>query len=146
MSTQILGANVIESGKVQAILNTAKIEDMPENIEPMLATLVNEPVEEKGWLYEMKWDGYRAVGYINNGTVNICSRNNKSFNKKYYPLYTALKEWNIDAVVDGEIVVVNEEGIPDFGNLQLWRSGWTVALLSLRYIMAPGKISDAFAY
>src|SRR5215203_1409349 len=106
MNTQILEANVFESEEVQAVLNKAKIEAMPRDIEPMLATLVTEPMEEKGWLYEMKWDGYRAVGYINNGTVNICSRNNKSFNKKYYPLYAALKQWNIDAVVDGEIVVV----------------------------------------
>ena len=121
MITQITEEN-IQSAKAQAILEKGKKMPMPKNVEPMLATLVSEPVEEKGWLYEMKWDGYRAVGYMNNGTVNICSRNNKSFNKKYYPLHTALKEWNINAVVDGEIVVVNEEGIPDFGNLQLWRS------------------------
>src|SRR5687768_3395905 len=110
------------SGNVKAILDKAKKSGIPKDIEPMLATLVSEPVEEKGWLYEMKWDGYRAVSYINNGTVNICSRNNKSFNKKFYPLHAALRKWNINVVVDGEIVVVNEEGIPDFGNLQLWRS------------------------
>ena len=112
----------ITSKKVQAILENGKASAIPKNIEPMLATLANEPIEEKGWLYEMKWDGYRAIAYMNNGTINICSRNNKSFNKKYYPLYTSLKNWNINAVVDGEIVVVNKEGIPDFGNLQLWRS------------------------
>jgi bifunctional non-homologous end joining protein LigD len=87
----------------------------------MLATLVTEPVEDKGWLYEMKWDGYRAVAYLN-GSVELRSRNNKSFNEKYYPLYASLKAWGIDAVVDGEIVVVNQQGIPDFSNLQLWRS------------------------
>jgi len=116
-----VGVN-INSDKVQAILKKGNASPMPKDIEPMLATLVNEPIEEKGWLYEMKWDGYRAVGYINNGTVNICSRNNKSFNKKFYPLHNALKEWNVNVVVDGEIVVVNEEGVPDFANLQLWRS------------------------
>ena len=116
-----VGVN-INSDKVQAILKKGNASPMPKDIEPMLATLVTEPIEEKGWLYEMKWDGYRAVGYINNGTVNICSRNNKSFNKKFYPLHNALKEWNVNVVVDGEIVVVNEEGVPDFANLQLWRS------------------------
>lgn len=105
-----------------AILEKGKSSSIPKDIEPMLATLVTEPIDEKGWLYEMKWDGYRAMSYINNSTVNICSRNNKSFNKKYYPLHEDLKKWNINAVVDGEIVVVNEQGIPDFGNLQLWRS------------------------
>ncbi len=88
----------------------------------MLATLVSEPVSEKGWLYEMKWDGYRVLSYLEKGAVDIRSRNNKSFNEKYYPLYQSLKEWTIDAVIDGEIVVVNEHGIPDFANLQLWRS------------------------
>jgi bifunctional non-homologous end joining protein LigD len=112
--------NLDKSSKL--ILEKGKPASMPKDIEPMLATLVSEPIEEEGWLYEMKWDGYRAISYINNGTVNICSRNNKSFNKKYYPLHDTLKEWNINAVVDGEIVVVNEDGVPDFGSLQLWRS------------------------
>jgi bifunctional non-homologous end joining protein LigD len=94
----------------------------PRDVEPMLATLVSEPVSGKGWLYEMKWDGYRALAYLNGDDTHLCSRNNKSFDQKYYPLYEALKQWKIQAVVDGEIVVVNEQGIPDFGNLQLWRS------------------------
>lgn len=94
---------------------------IPQNIEPMLATLVTEPVTDKGWLYEMKWDGYRALAYLNS-SVTLSSRNNKSFNDKFYPIYQSLKDWNINALVDGEIVVVNDQGLPDFSNLQLWRS------------------------
>jgi bifunctional non-homologous end joining protein LigD len=104
------------------ILKKGKRSPMPKNIEPMLATLVNEPVTDEGWVYEMKWDGYRAVGYMQNGKVDICSRNNKSFNQKFYPLHEALQQWNINAVVDGEIVVVNEHGVPGFSDLQMWRS------------------------
>jgi bifunctional non-homologous end joining protein LigD len=89
----------------------------------MLATLVDEtPVDEQNWIYEIKWDGYRAIAYLNKGTVDIRSRNNKSFNEKFYPVYEALKKWDVRAVVDGEIIVVNEEGMPDFSDLQLWRS------------------------
>ena len=99
-----------------------KAQDFPADIEPMLATLVDTPVDEEGWLYEVKWDGYRALGYINNGAVEIRSRNNKSFNEKFYPVFEALKKWNINAVVDGEIVVVNDKGVPDFSDLQGWRS------------------------
>jgi bifunctional non-homologous end joining protein LigD len=95
---------------------------IPKNIEPMLATLVSDPVAEGDWLYEIKWDGYRALAYMAQGKVEIRSRNNKSFNEKFYPVYEALQQWNINAVVDGEIVVLNEEGVPDFGDLQLWRS------------------------
>lgn len=97
--------NTYWNKSIMAILEKGGPHSFQKDIEPMLATLVTEPIDEKGWLYEMKWDGYTAMSYINNnGTVNICSRNNKSFNKKYYPLHEDLKKWNINAVVDGEIV------------------------------------------
>ena len=105
-----------------ASLKEGIVSPMPVAIEPMLSTLVSEPPLEQGWLYEMKWDGFRAVAYLNNGTVDIRSRNNKSFNEKYYPLYAALQNWTINAVVDGELLVLNEQGLPDFSALQLWRS------------------------
>ena len=95
---------------------------IPSEIAPMLATLVNEPFDNKGWQYEIKWDGYRALAYVQKGVVEIKSRNKKSFNEKFYPVYEALKKWKINVVVDGEIVVVNEKGIPDFSGLQAWRS------------------------
>jgi len=94
----------------------------PQDIKPMLATLIDKPFDDPGWLYEVKWDGYRAIAYIQNGKVEIRSRNNKSFDEKFYPLYQSLKKWKINAVIDGEIVVVNEQGVPDFGELQNWRS------------------------
>lgn len=95
---------------------------MPQDISPMLAMLVDKPVEEDGWVYELKWDGYRALSYVKGGAVDIRSRNNKSFNEKYYPIYNALKQWNVNAVVDGEIIVVNDKGFSDFSDLQNWRS------------------------
>src|SRR6266542_4489968 len=105
-----------------SLLAKGKRSAFPSNIKPMLATLVDKPFNEEGWLYEVKWDGYRALGFINNGTVEVRSRNNKSFNEKFYPVYDALKQWKINIVVDGEIVVVNEKGISDFEDLQTWRS------------------------
>ncbi len=94
----------------------------PKDLAPMLATLVDKPFDEEGWLYEVKWDGYRAVAYLNKGEVEIRSRNNKSFNEKFYPIYNVLKDWKINAVVDGEIIVQNEKGVADFSDLQQWRS------------------------
>ena len=92
----------------------------------MLATLADEIPGDENWIYEIKWDGYRAIAYLNKGTIDIRSRNNKSFNEKFYPVYDALSKWSqsekINAVIDGEIVVVNEQGMPDFSDLQLWRS------------------------
>src|ERR1700757_81849 len=88
----------------------------------MLATLVDKPFNDDGWLYEVKWDGYRALAFINKGKAELKSRNDKSFNQKFYPIYEAIKQWKINAVIDGEIVVVNDKGISDFGALQNWRS------------------------
>jgi bifunctional non-homologous end joining protein LigD len=92
------------------------------DVKPMLATLVDKPFDNEGWLYEVKWDGYRAISYLNGGKVEIRSRNNKDFNRKFYPLYDALSAWPVNAVVDGEIIVINEKGEPDFNALQEWRS------------------------
>lgn len=108
--------------EAKALLKKGKAGAMPSSLTPMLATLVTEPVEDGGWLYEMKWDGYRALAYMQNGEVNVLSRNNKSFNEKFYPVVQSLSQWGVNALVDGEIVVVNEQGLPDFSDLQLWRS------------------------
>lgn len=91
-------------------------------LRPMLATLVDKAVDEPGWEYEVKWDGYRALGFMNKGRAHVRSRNDKSFNKKFYPVYEALNSWGVNAIVDGEIVVVNGNGIADFSALQNWRS------------------------
>lgn len=109
-----------EIKKILASLNKKKT-TMPKDIQPMLATLVNKPLDDEGWMYEVKWDGYRALAYIDE-EVDIRSRNNKPFNEKFYPVFNALMEWKINAVVDGEIVVMNDKGLPDFGALQTWRS------------------------
>jgi bifunctional non-homologous end joining protein LigD len=95
---------------------------IPNNLLPMLATLTDKPFDNAGWLYEVKWDGYRALAFLNNGTVELKSRNNKSFNEKFYPVTKALTALYINAVLDGEIVVVNKKGVPDFSDLQKWRS------------------------
>jgi len=94
----------------------------PETFSPMLATLVDKPFDDPGWLYEIKWDGYRAVALMDKKEVKLLSRNNKSFNEKFYPVYEAVRQWGIHAVVDGEIAVMNDKGISNFGSLQNWRS------------------------
>ncbi|HEY1871677.1 MAG TPA: non-homologous end-joining DNA ligase, partial [Chitinophagaceae bacterium] len=95
---------------------------MPISLKPMLAVLVDKPFDGEGWLYEVKWDGYRALSFLQKQKVDIKSRNNKLFNEKFYPVTRALQELNLNAVIDGEIVTVDEKGISDFGALQNWRS------------------------
>jgi bifunctional non-homologous end joining protein LigD len=95
---------------------------LPIDMTPMLATLVDKPFHKEGWIYEVKWDGYRSLAFLNKSDVELRSRNNKSFTERFYPVHEALKELNLRAVLDGEIVVTNDQGIPHFGNLQNWRS------------------------
>ena len=99
-----------------------KRSETPKTISPMLAILVEEVPKQGEWIFEIKWDGYRAISICQNNKINLISRNNKSFNDKYYPLIEALKKLNLNAVLDGEIVVLNEQGFTNFGALQNWRS------------------------
>src|SRR5664280_1548811 len=94
----------------------------PSKLSPMLATMVDKPFDKEGWQYEIKWDGYRTVAFCNKNKVELKSRNDKSFNAKFYPVYKAVQQWNINAVVDGEVVVLDEDGKSNFGALQNWRS------------------------
>ncbi|CAM3531927.1 DNA ligase D [Sphingobacterium prati] len=92
------------------------------HIEPMLATLVDQPFDNADWVYEVKWDGYRTIAFMNKGQVELKSRNDKSFNEKFYPIYDKLKEIKLNAVLDGEVVVLTKSGMANFGALQNWRS------------------------
>lgn len=105
-----------------AILRKAEKAPFPKSLTPMLATLVNEAFDDPGWEYEVKWDGYRALAFMNGKSVTLRSRNDKSFADKFYPVFDAVKAWGINAVVDGEIVVVSDKGVSSFNKLQNWRS------------------------
>jgi bifunctional non-homologous end joining protein LigD len=107
---------------VEALLKRAPKSKIPTGIKPMKATLVDEPFDDPDWVYEVKWDGYRAVGVMNGGDAELISRNNIPFNERFYPIHNLLKSWKFNAVVDGEILVLNDKGISDFGALQNWRS------------------------
>jgi bifunctional non-homologous end joining protein LigD len=131
---ELLNANappVFREKKVQQIrryealeneaLKDAPLAAMPHHIRPMLATLVREPFDHPDWLFEVKWDGYRAVAELREGEVALYSRNLLSLNEKFFPLVEALRQFDFDALLDGEIVVVDDLGQPDFQLLQNYR-------------------------
>ncbi len=91
---------------------------MPHRIRPMLATLTDEPFNRAGWLFELKWDGYRALAEVRADHVMLYSRNHKSFNERFAPLVESLRRLGREAVLDGEIVVVDDQGRSDFQLLQ----------------------------
>ena len=94
---------------------------IPKDLKPMLASVTEQPFNSEEWQFEIKWDGYRALAYLNNGKVQLRSRNNLSFDQKYVAVFEALKQWPINAVIDGEIIVLNEDGKADFKSLQDWQ-------------------------
>ena len=106
---------------VNDIAEKGKRAKIPKGITPMLATLTDTPFDDKDWLFEIKWDGYRSLAFIQKGIVELLSRKNISFNKKFAPVTEALKELNDDLVLDGEIIAVNDKGKGDFQLLQQWQ-------------------------
>lgn len=90
-------------------------------VKPMLASLVEEPFDGDEWIFELKWDGYRAIAEVNHQEVELYSRNGNSFNDKYPSVVRALSELDTQAVFDGEIIAPNEDGIPEFARLQNYR-------------------------
>jgi len=125
---EVVGENLAEGQVDTPVINTAELikaapkAAIPQNIQPMKATLVDEPFNDPDWLYEVKWDGYRAIATINKGEVELISRNNKTFNDKFYSIHKILQSWKMNTVLDGEILVLNDKGVSDFGALQNWRS------------------------
>jgi bifunctional non-homologous end joining protein LigD len=109
--------NVLGESKDRAIKSS-----MPADIIPMLATLIKDPFDDENWIFEIKWDGYRAVAYCNGSSVELASRRLQSFTNKYLPVSEALSNLQLKAVFDGEIVAVNEKGVPDFQLLQNWQN------------------------
>ncbi len=99
-------------------LKDAPVKPMPQAVKPMLATAVAEPFDHSDWIFEVKWDGYRAIAEIRDKAVLLYSRNLISFDKKFVPLVESLRKFGFDAVLDGEVVVVDDQGRSDFEMLQ----------------------------
>ncbi len=87
-------------------------------IHPMLAKIAERPFSDDEWVFEVKWDGYRAIAEMEHGKVKLYSRNGLSFEKKYTAVVSTLSELKGAMVLDGEIVVLDEQGNPNFQYLQ----------------------------
>lgn len=95
----------------------ASIDPIPKKIKPMLAKMIEAPFDADGWLFEPKWDGYRAIAHVAGNDHQLYSRNGKSFLKKYPEIAEALGSFKKDCVLDGEIIAISD-GQPDFHALQ----------------------------
>ncbi len=117
----------------QVTLSGAKAAALPESIKPQLATLV-ESVPDGDWRYEVKFDGYRIMARIDSGKVQLFTRNGHDWTAKMPQQAEALAALGLESAwLDGEVVVPNEDGTPDFQALQnafeVGRSGTIVYYL-----------------
>ena len=93
-------------------------EPLPAKVNPMLATAGHLP-EGEGWSYEFKWDGVRAIAYIDGGRVRLMSRNGRDISTSYPELARLGLEFGSKAaILDGEIIALDERGTPSFASLQ----------------------------
>lgn len=106
-------------GEISSTEGAVKAE-MPAALEPMLATLGNAVPSGSDWLYEVKWDGYRALCFIEEGKVRMISRRGTKLDKQFAAVASALvQSVKADtAIIDGEVVALDDNGNPSFQRLQ----------------------------
>lgn len=107
-----------QSAKPELDLRDAPTAAMPHKVKPMLAVPAETSFDRRGWFFEIKWDGYRAIAEIEAGNVLLYSRQQRAFDKSYSSVLESLKLLGHDAVLDGEIVVLDDAGRPQFEWLQ----------------------------
>lgn len=108
-------ASPIQPGEVHGACRSA----IPSRVRPMLATLAEHPFSDPGWLFEIKWDGVRALAWVENGTLTLRSRTGVDVTARY-PELASLPEACLarQAILDGEIVALDALGRSDFERLQ----------------------------
>lgn len=93
---------------------------MPRQFDPMLPILVQKPFSSAQWLFEPKWDGWRATCFLQEGEARFVSRKRNSLNERFPQLkHTAEAIKATTAVLDGEIVALDENGLPRFDALRI---------------------------
>ncbi len=96
-----------------------RLDPMPTRIEPCLATLVPTPQIGSQWVFEVKWDGFRLAVHIESGRVRILTRGGHDWSDRFPAIVAKARQLRLQtAILDGEAVVLDEKGRPDFGMLQ----------------------------
>ena len=104
--------------KAGTVLSEARATALPDSIKPELATLV-ESAPEGDWRYEIKFDGYRVMARVDNGKVQLFTRNGHDWTHKLPRQAEAIASLGLESAwLDGEMVVANDDGVPDFQALQ----------------------------
>lgn len=118
ISTFYDAETLVPVSEINAKKNSSKIKP-GIIIQPMLASTTGKIFNDPNYIYELKWDGYRLIAHITGDKVLLQSRNGINYNSKFAPpLYDELCSVEHEVILDGEVVLVNEEGVSQFGELQ----------------------------
>ena len=98
-------------------------------IKPMLASIAKAPFDDKDWIFEIKWDGYRAIAELLKGKLRFYSRNGLDFSDRYPSIVQALRKIEHNVILDGEVVLLNDKNLPDFQKLQHYENHLNYPLL-----------------
>lgn len=109
--------------KLGKLLESSKSGAFPTQVSPMLATLADSPFSLKGWFFEPKLDGVRAIAYIHGANVRLSSRRGLDLTEKYPAVRNSLEGYDGNYVFDGEVVALDENGKPSFQYLQQGSGG-----------------------
>lgn len=90
----------------------------PRQFSPMLLGRADQMFSSPDWTYEPKWDGFRVLASVREGAVRLISRNGHPFTNLFGPVSEALRGFPVPIVLDGEVIVINDKGRPDFEALQ----------------------------
>src|SRR5579864_5672178 len=90
----------------------------PRQPSPMLLQRADKMFASPDWVYEPKWDGFRVIAIVREGSARLLSRNSHSFTRLFGPVADALREFPTSLVLDGEVIAINDRGQPDFEALQ----------------------------
>ena len=115
----------VRSGRTMAEIAQAEKHNPFGQADVMLAELVEGLPSDMGWVYELKYDGHRVLGFVEGGRARLVTRNGRDCTAAFSLAAEALEETlgNRAAVVDGEMVVAGEDGMSDFGALQRYAGG-----------------------
>jgi bifunctional non-homologous end joining protein LigD len=118
-ATRSEGSRSKVKSEASARVRSGPMAPMPTDIQPCLATLVDEAPEGSQWLHEIKWDGYRLIAFLDRAKARLKSRNGLDWSKRFPGIASAVAALPVtSAILDGEAVMEDESGTSSFSRLQ----------------------------